>query len=133
PAPAAVDRRRVRGTRGLRLRPHRARRPEPADGVAPPEGAHRSGLPHPQQAGDMGVLRSRSRRARPHLTAARLVVSGAGVRALGAEFLGSALLAAIVVGSGIAASSLSPGDVGLQLFENAFATALGLAVLIVIF
>lgn len=60
-------------------------------------------------------------------------MSGAGVRALGAEFLGSALLAAIVVGSGIAASSLSPGDVGLQLFENAFATALGLAVLIVVF
>ena len=60
-------------------------------------------------------------------------MSGAGFRALGAEFLGSGLLAAIVVGSGIAASSLSPGDVGLQLFENAFATALGLAVLIVVF
>ncbi|MDQ2698998.1 MAG: aquaporin [Actinomycetota bacterium] len=60
-------------------------------------------------------------------------MSGAGVRALGAEFLGGALLAAIVVGSGIAAASLSPGDVGLQLFENAFATALGLAVLIVVF
>lgn len=55
------------------------------------------------------------------------------VRALGAEFLGSALLTAVVVGSGIAAASLSPGDVGLQLFENAFATALGLAVLILVF
>ena len=60
-------------------------------------------------------------------------MSGAGFRALGAEFLGSGLLAATVVGSGIAAASLSPGDVGLQLFENAFATALGLAVLIVVF
>jgi glycerol uptake facilitator-like aquaporin len=52
---------------------------------------------------------------------------------LAAEFLGSALLTAIVVGSGIAAQRLSPGDVGLQLFENAFATALGLAVLILLF
>ena len=42
-----------------------------------------------------------------------------------AEFLGSALLAAIVIGSGIAAQRLSPGDVGLQLFENAAATAAG--------
>ena len=55
------------------------------------------------------------------------------VRAALGEFLGSAGLAAVVVGSGIAAQRLSPGDVGLQLFENAFATALGLAVLIVVF
>ncbi len=43
------------------------------------------------------------------------------------------MLVAIVVGSGIAASSLSPRDVGLQLLENSFATALGLAVLIAVF
>lgn len=54
-------------------------------------------------------------------------------RALGGEFLGSALLAAVVVGSGIAAQTLSPSDTGLALFENAFATALGLAALILIF
>ncbi|MBW3557246.1 MAG: aquaporin family protein [Actinobacteria bacterium] len=47
-----------------------------------------------------------------------------------AEFLGTALLVAVVVGSGIAAQRLSPGDVGLQLLENAFATAAGLAALI---
>jgi len=47
-----------------------------------------------------------------------------------AETLGTALLVAVVVGSGIAAASLSPNDIGLQLLENAFATALGLAVLI---
>ena len=40
-----------------------------------------------------------------------------------AEFVGSALLVAAVVGSGIAAQRLSPGDVGLQLLENAAATA----------
>lgn len=55
------------------------------------------------------------------------------MRAAAGEFLGSAGLAAVVIGSGIAAQRLSPGDVGLQLFENAFATALGLAVLILVF
>ena len=55
------------------------------------------------------------------------------IRAAAGEFLGSAGLAAIVIGSGIAAQRLSPTDVGLQLFENAFATALGLAVLILVF
>ncbi|WP_347976330.1 MIP/aquaporin family protein [Microbacterium sp. ProA8] len=59
-------------------------------------------------------------------------MSGTARAALG-EFLGSAGLAAVVVGSGIAAQRLSPGDVGLQLFENAFATALGLTVLILVF
>jgi glycerol uptake facilitator-like aquaporin len=51
-------------------------------------------------------------------------------RRTAAEGLGTALLVTVVVGSGIAAASLSPGDIGLQLLENAFATALGLAVLI---
>jgi arsenate reductase len=55
------------------------------------------------------------------------------VRGAVGEFLGSAGLAAVVIGSGIAAQRLSPTDVGLQLFENAFATALGLAVLILVF
>ena len=40
-----------------------------------------------------------------------------------AEALGTGLLVAAVVGSGIAAERLSPGDVGLQLLENALATA----------
>jgi glycerol uptake facilitator-like aquaporin len=48
-------------------------------------------------------------------------------RRLVAEFLGTGLLVAIVVGSGIMASRLSPDDVGLQLLENSLATALGLA------
>jgi len=40
-------------------------------------------------------------------------------RRLLAEFLGSAFLAAVVIGSGIAAQRLSPGDTGLELGENA--------------
>jgi glycerol uptake facilitator-like aquaporin len=54
-------------------------------------------------------------------------------RRLLAELLGSAFLAALVIGSGIAAQTLSPSDVGLQLFENAVATALGLASIILMF
>jgi arsenate reductase len=54
-------------------------------------------------------------------------------RRLFAEFLGSAFLAAIVIGSGIAAARLSPGDIGLQLFENAAATAAGLFAIILMF
>lgn len=54
-------------------------------------------------------------------------------RKLLAEFVGSALLVTIVVGSGIAAERLSPDDVGLQLLENSTATVFGLAVLILMF
>jgi arsenate reductase len=50
-----------------------------------------------------------------------------------AEFLGSAGLVTVVIGSGIAAQRLSPNDVGLQLLENALATGLGLAALILAF
>lgn len=53
-------------------------------------------------------------------------------RRLAAEFVGTAGLVAVVVGSGIAAQQLSPADVGLQLLENSLATTLGLAVLIVV-
>jgi arsenate reductase len=54
-------------------------------------------------------------------------------RRLLAELLGSAFLAALVIGSGIAAQTLSPGDVGLQLLENAAATAAGLFAIILMF
>jgi arsenate reductase len=54
-------------------------------------------------------------------------------RRLFAEFLGSAFLAATVIGSGIAAAQLSANDVGLQLFENAAATAAGLFTFILMF
>lgn len=54
-------------------------------------------------------------------------------RRLLAEFLGSALLATVVIGSGIAAQNLSPGNVGVELFENAAATATGLFAIILMF
>ncbi|HTT86073.1 MAG TPA: MIP/aquaporin family protein [Acidimicrobiales bacterium] len=54
-------------------------------------------------------------------------------RRLVAEFLGSAFLGSLVIGSGIAAQRLSPGNTGLQLFENAAATAAGLFAIILMF
>ena len=53
------------------------------------------------------------------------------MRKLLAEFLGTALLVTIVVGSGIMATDLTQ-DVGLQLLINTIATVFGLAVLILI-
>jgi glycerol uptake facilitator-like aquaporin len=47
-----------------------------------------------------------------------------------AEFIGTALLLMAIVGSGIAASRLSSDDVGLQLLENATATAAALVAII---
>jgi glycerol uptake facilitator-like aquaporin len=47
-----------------------------------------------------------------------------------AELIGTAILVAAVIGSGIAAQRLSPGDVGLQLFENTVATAAALVAII---
>jgi arsenate reductase len=54
-------------------------------------------------------------------------------RRLAAEAFGTAILIVAVVGSGIAASRLSVGDVGLQLLENAAATAGALIGLILMF
>lgn len=54
-------------------------------------------------------------------------------RRLVAEALGTCFLIIAVVGSGIMASRLSPGDVGLQLLENAAATAGALVGLILMF
>ncbi len=54
-------------------------------------------------------------------------------RRLVAEALGTALLIIAVIGSGIMASRLSPNDVGLELLENAAATAAALIGLILIF
>jgi glycerol uptake facilitator-like aquaporin len=47
-----------------------------------------------------------------------------------AETVGTAFLVMAVIGSGIAASRLSPGDGGLQLFENSLVTGAALVALI---
>lgn len=55
------------------------------------------------------------------------------IRRLAAEAFGTAMLIVAVIGSGIAASRLSAGDIGLQLLENAAATAGALVGLILMF
>ena len=52
------------------------------------------------------------------------------VRRAAAELVGTAFLLMAVIGSGIAASRLSPGDQGLQLLENALVTGAALTALI---
>jgi arsenate reductase len=52
------------------------------------------------------------------------------LRRASAEAVGTAFLVAAVVGSGIAAQRLSPGNTGLQLLENAVATGAVLVALI---
>jgi glycerol uptake facilitator-like aquaporin len=52
------------------------------------------------------------------------------VRRATAELVGTAFLVAAVVGSGIAAQRLSPGDTGLQLLESSLATGAILVALI---
>jgi arsenate reductase len=47
-----------------------------------------------------------------------------------AEFIGTALLLIAVIGSGIAAQTLSPNDTGLALLENAVATGAALVAII---
>ena len=70
---------------------------------------------------------------------ARLPETGTGsvgldlTRRLVAEGLGTGFLVIAVIGSGIMASRLSPDDTGLQLLENAAATAAALIGLILIF
>ena len=53
-------------------------------------------------------------------------------RRLLAELIGTLLLATIVIGSGCAAQQISPHDLGVQLLENAAATAAGLYVVILV-
>jgi glycerol uptake facilitator-like aquaporin len=54
-------------------------------------------------------------------------------RDLAAEFIGSALLSAIVIGSGIMAERLAGGNAAVALLANTMATVLGLATLITAF
>jgi glycerol uptake facilitator-like aquaporin len=54
-------------------------------------------------------------------------------RRLVAEFLGTAFLLAVVVGSGIMAERLFAGNVGLSLLANAIATGAGLFAIILVF
>lgn len=91
----------------------------------------------------MSVDDARADDVRPDLptdeTLSHEVESGTGAlrldltRRLAAEGLGTGLLVMAVVGSGIAASRLSSGDIGLQLLENAAATAGALIGLILMF
>jgi arsenate reductase len=75
---------------------------------------------------------SRERRVRANegVTFLDRETHGVSWRALFGEVLGCTMLMVAVVGSGWAAQTLSPGDVGVELLENALAIAAGLYVII---
>lgn len=54
-------------------------------------------------------------------------------RRLLAEFIGTAILLATIIGSGIAAQRLSPSEPGLELLENSIATGAALVAIILAF
>ena len=90
--------------------------------------------PHPDPRAQADARLPAPRALRAALTASGPMTSTPPLpRRLLAELLGSAFLAALVIGSGIAAQQLSPGDIGLELFENAAATAAGLFTIILMF
>src|SRR6478735_10856061 len=135
-APTAVAHR--AGGRDLLVRPRHPHRPEPTDDQPPHVDAGRCGPGAAREAGQVGVVlrgarssRGAARRARRRARRRRRVTP-LPRRPL-AEFLGTAFLVAVVVGSGIMAVRLSPHDVGLQLLENAIATGAGLVALILAF
>jgi arsenate reductase len=65
-----------------------------------------------------------------HSATTKLVHHEVTLRALVGELVGCVMLMVIVVGSGFAAQNLSPGNVGLELLENALAIGAGLFVII---
>src|SRR5215469_1626995 len=100
------------------------------DDFPPSAGTARGRADRLPAARHLGLLLDRpGQPRRPLATAGRFrrpralgsLVNTALARRASAEFAGTGLLVAAVVGSGIAAARLSPHDVGLQLLENAIA------------
>src|SRR5215212_9174946 len=142
PRAGAADVDAARRRRGVHLRPRACRRPDRGHGQSSPVGAaqgradqrrraprHERLLPGPPRLPRRPVPGDR-----PELLLMlppRSPLPQLGRQAL-AEFLGSAGLVTVVIGSGIAASRLST-DPGLQLLENAVITGAGLVALILAF
>src|SRR6476620_3534472 len=129
-APAALARGVPRRRGGVRLRPERRLRAEPADDQPPPQGAARVGPARPQQTRGLGLLPRAPRGARRAGRAARRVADLMDLRTPLAELVGTAFLVAAVVGSGVAATRMSPDQPGLQLLENSLVTGAALVALI---
>src|SRR4051794_31290479 len=121
------------------MRPRPRRGGHRGDGQPPPVGTEEGRPDHGWRAarherllpGPTRLTRCAVPRHRPQLLLMRPVPL-LGRQAL-AEFLGSAGLVTVVIGSGIAAQRLSPHDTGLELLENALVTGLGLIALILAF
>src|SRR3954464_10677030 len=130
PAAAAVPRRVARRRGGVPVRPQRRLRPLPAHDQPPPQGAARVRAARAHQARRLGLLPRPARGPRRSGNAHRRRRRVSLRRRVTAEAVGTAFLVMAVVGSGIAAQRLSPGDTGLQLLENSLVTGAALTALI---
>src|ERR1700752_1241426 len=98
-----------------------ARSPAPSNHPSRRPGAHHE-QPHRAPLEHVSALKRRGARAGAPVTPF--------ARKAASELVGTAFLVTAVVGSGIAASRLSPQDVGLQLLENSLITGAALVALI---
>src|SRR5581483_818131 len=140
PGPSAAPElhRRAAGDRGVRLPSRRAARAVAADGEPSPEDTHGRGAPRTRAAGDVDVLPARPRARRSAARGVGAADAEGAVEALGmtlgrravAEGVGTALLVATVVGSGIMGERLAGGNVAVALLANTVATRAALVALI---
>src|SRR5437870_4476662 len=140
-APAAELYRRPAGRGGVRLQPRPTARAGTAHGQPPPEGAHRGGAAGAGAPGHVDVLPARARARGGPATgigaavreASREAVRMTLGRRVTAEAIGTALLLAAVVGSGIMGERLAGGNVAIALLANTIATGAALVALILPF
>src|SRR5206468_3111693 len=126
--------RRTAGRRGVRLQPHRTARARPADREPSPEGPCRRRAPRAGAPWHLDVLPPRPRadagapgRAHaPGREAGNETIGMTRARRLVAEGVGTALLLAAVVGSGIMGERLAGGNVAVALLANTVATGAAL-------
>src|SRR4051794_10449190 len=129
-AAAVVPHRLARRRRGVPVRPQRRLRALPAHHQPPPQGAARDRAARAHQARRVGLLPGPARGTRRPGRADRRRRRVSLGRRVTAEAVGTAFLVMAVVGSGIAAQRLSPGDRGLQLLENSLVTGAALTALV---
>src|SRR2546428_1681208 len=140
-APAAQLHGRPAGGRGMRLPSGPAARAGAADREPSPEGADRGRAIGARAPGHLDVLSPRARARGGAPTGAGAPVRETGGeevrmtlgRRLTAEGIGTALLLAAVVGSGIMGERLAGGNVALALLANTLATGAALVALLLTF
>src|SRR5262245_44155416 len=135
PPPTAQLPRGTAGRRSLRLQPHRTSRAQPAHGEPSPEGTHRGRSARARTARHVDLLpappgTTPTALRHPRSAEAPDDRDGAARRAVTAEAVGTALLLAAIVGSGIMGERIAAGNVAIALLANSVATGAALGSLV---